>query len=164
MNKMNLGCGPDILDGFVNVDMISAPGVQYWDCRNEVPKKWKGTFDFVLVNHVLCTMNYGDVKLTLQGILEILKPGGRVEIIDVDILKAFHAYQQMRTDLFPVDGKTIDEQLVMHLSGYSTRHSLYTPIYLCQLLIEMGFTSAGNLGMSEYDLRPDESLVVEGVK
>ena len=165
MIKMNLGCGPDIkdaTDGWTNVDTVSRDGVWVHDAREAFPQI--DAFDFVLINHTLCTMTPSDAKKVLENVYTALKPGGRVQVIDVDIDKAINAYKFNQGDLFPVDGRTIDEQFLMHVSGYGTRLSLYNHHYLSLLLKDVGFGDVIWLTESEYDLRPKESLVVEGIK
>ena len=164
-NKINIGCGPDIKEGWVNTDHLTADGVVYWDIlENVIPNNWVEAFDFVLINHVLCTMRPSEATLVLDKALRMLKPGGTLQVIDMDMNKAITAFLYGRRDLFPVGGKTIDEQLLMHVSGYGTRLSLYTHTYLTDLLYEVGYSKAYAVDRSEHDLRPDESLIVEATK
>jgi len=168
LNKLNLGCGPDVISGWTNVDIVKTdPSVEYWDAvLNVVPENWKNKFDFILINHVLCTMPYNSVRVVLRKVMEMLKDGGRVQIIDVNLRKAIEDWRLNDCENIPITGGTPDWKLCMHLSGYSTRLSLFTPNVLYTLLKEAGF-SEGNIwdaGDSEYDLRPLESLVVEATK
>lgn len=164
MKKMNLGCGPDLLEGWDNVDIErSSTEVMAWDCRVNIPEM-ADRYDFVLVNHVLCTMNHSDVDKALSNIYEILKPGGKVQIIDLDLMLAFGYYGNGEEDMIPASGQSLDERFVNHLSGFGTRKSLYTSHFLMELLGRHGFSHVNNLGYSEYDLRPNESLIVEATK
>lgn len=161
--KMNLGCGPDLLEGFDNVDIDRQDAsVMAWDAR--VPLNIEPRYDFILVNHVLCTMNHADVDKVLDNLYEILKPGGKVQIIDLDLILAFAYYEQGAMDMIPASGESLDEKFVNHLSGFGTRKSLYTSHYLMELLGRHGFKNVNNLGRSEYDLRPNESVIVEATK
>lgn len=173
VKKMNLGCGFDIKDGWLNVDNhhIDTRGniirdFALWDIKNDfVPDDWLKAFDFILINHVICTMRPDDANLAIHKAKLMLKPGGKLQIIDMDMRKAIDAFQNNRSELLPVRGDTIDEQFLMHVSGYGTRLSLYTEAYLTQLLKEAhGFSSVAVVRDSEYDLRPDESLTVEATK
>lgn len=164
---MNLGCGPDILEGFVNVDNHVAKGIEYWDMiENVVPGNWENHFDFILVNHVLCTMDYNSVRIALKKIEKMLKDDGRVQIIDVDLRKAIEDWDKNEARNIPIDdGDDVpDWKLCMHLSGYSTRKSLYTPPVMMKFLSQAGFHSMFNLPYSKYDTRPTESLVIEATK
>ena len=35
--RINVGCGPHPLRGWVNVDIVKAPGIVCWDCRRSLP-------------------------------------------------------------------------------------------------------------------------------
>lgn len=168
MKRMNLGCGPDIKDGWLNVDSEYTPKyekdkMEIWDARGG--PQWNYTdFDFILVNHVLCTMDRADVDKVISNLFEMLKLGGKVQIIDMDLILAFAYYEQGAMDMIPASGETLDENFVNHISGFGTRKSLYTGPFLSELLQKHGFKDIEILGFSEYDLRPNESLVVEATK
>lgn len=163
--KLNLGCGPDILEGFVNVDIRAAKGIEYWDSvKNVVPGNWENKFDFILINHMLCTMNNEAVRTTLKKVHSMLVDGGKVQVIDVDIRSAFNAYNTGQDFLLPIGEGDIDDKLCLHLSGYGTRLSLFTPKRLSSLLEEAGFSTAVEHLFSEYNHRPHESLIVEATK
>lgn len=166
MKRMNLGCGPDILEGWVNTDKIQfRQGMEWWDATHKVvPKKYINQFDFVLINHVLCTMNPSDVAKVLENVKTVLKDGGKIQVIDMNLLKAIRAYEDRDQSAIPAEGKSIEEKLCNHISGYGTRLSLFTPKTLAQLLINHGFKDLVALGESEYDLRPKESVIMEATK
>lgn len=165
MKMLNLGCGPDTKDGWINSDQFNFSGdVICWNATRKVPKSIGGDYDFVLVNHVLCTMNHADVDKVLDNILDILKPGGKVQIIDLDLLMAFAFYEQGAEDMIPASGDSLDEKFVNHLSGFGTRKSLYTPPFMTELLQRHGFRNITQLAMSEHDLRPNESIIFEAMK
>lgn len=78
--KLNLGCGPDIKPGFVNVDLRDFPGVTKVDLSS-LPWPWKdGEVDEILMLDFLEHFPYRKTVPILQEVWRILKPGGRVEI------------------------------------------------------------------------------------
>lgn len=167
MKRMNLGCANDIKEGWINTDSVYRPEfhdiVEIWDARHSI--YWNYTdFDFILINHVLCTMPYNDVRLVLKNVYEMLKPGGTVQIVDMDMIKAIYAYQNKQENMFPIEGGDIDWKFCMHVSGYSTRPSIFTPALMKHFLIEAGFNKFVIKSSSEYDTRPDESFVIEAIK
>ncbi len=76
----NLGCGKDIQDFMVNVDMNSDdPRVFKADIR-ALPPDWEGQFDTVRAYHCLEHLAYGEVEPTLREWFRVLKPGGILNI------------------------------------------------------------------------------------
>lgn len=167
MKRMNLGCGPDLKEGWTNVDAVYNPEfhgkVEIWDARHGILPMYFD-YDFILVNHMLCTMDHRDVAKVLDNLYEILKPGGRLQVIDMDLIQAFAYYEIGEEMMIPADGQSIDEKLCNHISGFGTRKSLYTVPLMKELLLRHNFKDPQDLAVSEYDLRPHESLVVEAVK
>lgn len=35
--RVNIGCGKNPIEGWINLDLVSYPGVYFWDCRSELP-------------------------------------------------------------------------------------------------------------------------------
>lgn len=81
--KVNVGCGPHPLEGWVNLDIISDPRVDYWDCRKGLPFK-DGAAKLIYTEHFLEHLNYGDELhrflddcfrcLDVKGTLRIVVP------------------------------------------------------------------------------------------
>lgn len=160
--KANIGCGPDIKTDWINIDVVSRENVYQYDIlEQEFADDFKEQFDFVLVNHTLCTMKDSWVHEALVNIYQTMKPGGKIHVIDMDILKVFKSYQEGRIQDIPISEGSIDDRLCLAISGYGTRPSLYTPLRMSKVLVEAGFHGPVVLDDSEYDTRPNESLVVE---
>lgn len=167
MNKMNLGCGFDIKDGWLNTNHFShvpVDGAALLDAREEHPEMIE-KFDFILINHVLCTMIPDDVNKVLRNVKKWLKPDGIVHIIDMDIMSAVALYEDGNND-FPVTSGSIDYNFLMHVSGFGTRLSLFTEKYLAELLSSVGFVKIRSIPEweDEYDTRKKESLRMEATK
>ena len=78
--KLNLGCGPDLKDGYTNVDFRDLPGAQKVDL-SKFPWPWKdGEVDEVLMLDFLEHFPYRKTVPILQEVWRVLKHGGRVEI------------------------------------------------------------------------------------
>lgn len=165
--KMNLGCGFDIKDGWLNANYYShepVEGAWYFDARED-QLDMTDKFDFILINHVFSTLNANDLRLVLANVKKWLKDGGKVHIIDMDITMAIAMYQNGH-DEFPIKDGSIDYNFLMHVSGYGTRLSLFTPKYMAELLSSYGFKDIHPIPASddEYDTRKLESLRFEATK
>jgi len=78
MNKLNLGCGENIKEGWVNLDSAALPGVDVTHDIEKIPFPFKdGEFDEILCRDVLEHVEYIP---TLRELHRILKPGGVLRI------------------------------------------------------------------------------------
>jgi SAM-dependent methyltransferase len=75
--KLNLGSADDLRQGFINVDVVPAPGVEVADLSKPWP--WQdSSIDYVRASHVI--EHLPDKILTMNELWRVLKPGGKVEI------------------------------------------------------------------------------------
>ena len=75
--KLNLGCCDAILPGFVNVDLVPAPGVEPADLR--VPWPWPdSSVEYIRAWDII--EHLPDKILTMNEMYRVLTPGGRTEI------------------------------------------------------------------------------------
>ena len=74
--KLNLGCGPNQLPGWVNVDLHHPNANVHGDVRDI------GFTDVeqVLMSHLLEHLPHRDCGATLQRVRRWMKPGGRIEV------------------------------------------------------------------------------------
>lgn len=163
MNRINIGCGPDIKDGWTNADSHPWEGSVNWDILNPPRVEWVKKFDLALVNHTLCLLGYDEVDVALGNIMEVLVPGGVIEVIDMDVLKAFDNFNRKNKSGFAGLDESFDSMLCKHLVGYG-RKSIYTAQSMKEKLEKAGFKRVYVAQGSADDLRPEESFVVRGVK
>lgn len=77
--KLNLGCGKDIREGYINLDFKKAKGVDIVHNLNEYPYPFKeNTFDEVFCDRVLELLD--NLVRAMEEIHRICKPGARVRI------------------------------------------------------------------------------------
>lgn len=165
MRAFNLGCGPEVFENgyqgyeWRNVDSTyEHPAVEKVDLRYTKPLIGDG-YDLVLVNHVLCTMKPQEVDMFLKNAKELLRPGGSIIVIDVDIMKAFADYFINDGDGLPVQEQDKDFNLCMHLSGFGTRLSLYTEQRMKDVLSIAGFQDMRPID-TPFNTRSKESLAI----
>lgn len=179
MRMANFGCGPDIKESTEDVEWFNFDRVltsenigndhlHLWnmtqDPHGQMEHTWVESFDGGLINHVLCTGNDYSAHQMLINIHRMLRPGGKLIVIDMDLLKVFKSYQDGRPEDIPIEDGSPDAKLCFAISGYGTRLSLYTPERMKEVLTEAGFRIVKQLDSSEYDARPKESLIFEATK
>ena len=80
MKKLNLGCGTDIKDGFVNIDFIRVPGVDLvHDLTSKLPFE-DGEVDFILASDVLEHFPKAKCQRILNDWVRTLKVGGEIHV------------------------------------------------------------------------------------
>ncbi|MCR4285721.1 MAG: class I SAM-dependent methyltransferase [Candidatus Kaiserbacteria bacterium] len=78
LQKLNLGCGTDIMEGWVNLDIASLPGVDVVHNIEDLPLPLAdNSFDEILCNDILEHVDYPPV---LKEMVRILTPGGVIHI------------------------------------------------------------------------------------
>jgi predicted SAM-dependent methyltransferase len=82
--KLNIGCGGNILRGWLNVDFEPSPGAVYLDARNDWPLA-AGAFDAALSEHMIEHISKADGAEMLAKIFRVLKPGGVVRVVTPDL-------------------------------------------------------------------------------
>jgi hypothetical protein len=168
MRRLNLGCGFDVKEGWTNADINpSQKDVEPMDFSIGFPADYYQHFDFILINHVLCTMKSEQAQRVLENAWQMLKPKGQLQVIDMDLLKLFSAYESSNYDLLPIAEGDGNSKLCYAISGYGTRLSHYTPMHLVNCIIlatKNHHYEMYILDNSEYDTRPNESCIVEVTK
>jgi SAM-dependent methyltransferase len=85
---LNLGCGQRIHPDWVNLDLRpSAPGVQEWDLKRELPFP-EASFDVVYHSHVLEHFPHSSGLQFLERCRRVLRPDGiiRVAVPDLEMI------------------------------------------------------------------------------
>lgn len=78
LKKLNLGCGKDIKQGWVNLDIAKLPGVDIVHDINKLPFPFRNEeFDYILCNDILEHVEYIPIMKELH---RIIKTNGILEI------------------------------------------------------------------------------------
>lgn len=79
MKKLNLGCGADVRNGFVNVDRVKLQGVNIVHDLNKFPWPFKDNeIDYILCDQVLEHLN--DIPKCLRELWRISREKGVIQI------------------------------------------------------------------------------------
>lgn len=78
--KLSIGCGRKIEEGFINLDIVELPGVDVVHDLNEYPYPFKdNTFNYILCDSVLEHLN--DIIKPIEELHRISKDGAIIRII-----------------------------------------------------------------------------------
>ena len=97
---VNVACGPQILDGFVNVDLLGPPPRIRWDCRRSLPLADGGAAGIRAEQFVEHLETREELPDFLRDCLRVLEPGGVLRVIVPDAGRYLHAYCQPGLDGF----------------------------------------------------------------
>jgi SAM-dependent methyltransferase len=102
MSKLNLGCGDNILKGYVNIDIVPLLGVDVVHNLNCIPYPFKDNeFDEIYADNVLEHLQ--DIPAIMQELHRIMKPGAKL-IITVPHFTSHDAWAHpQHTRTFAVD-------------------------------------------------------------
>lgn len=136
--KLNLGCGPNKLDGYVGCDIIDHPGVDYVCSVDNLP------FDDESVDEVLCEhiIEHLTVEQFNRSIVEwrrVLKPGGYLVLECPDLLGlckqfvesnefgrycSYKGFWNIHNHIFGHQRGNSEEEKMsqVHKSGYTEEH------------------------------------------
>jgi predicted SAM-dependent methyltransferase len=176
--KLHLGCGPHVVDGWVNVDLAAAPGVLQLDLRGRLPYG-DDAVDAIFHEHLLEHLTKAEGRTLLEECHRILKPGGAMRVGWPDMAKLMRAYALRRRgyrDFLLAHfsdhryGAFWDEILSDWFFDWGHRYA-YTRRHLTRILEDVGFrdvkamrpgSSAAAIAL---DFRRDPTTTfVEGVK
>ena len=82
--RINVGCGPHPLQGWVNVDIIKASEILCWDCRRSLPFEDESAA-FIFAEHFFEHLERPrQTGIFLRECLRCLQPGGIVRLVVPD--------------------------------------------------------------------------------
>ena len=170
---LDLGCGPNIHDDFVNVDYMWRPGIDLcWDIRKGLPFQ-DGTFDGIFSEHCLEHFPLETGLEILREAKRLLKAGGRLRIVIPDAEIYLRVYVDRLNGIseskFPFEAKEQESTYYSALSSvnriyYQDRESLfghrcmYDFALLSKLLDSLGFHEIEKLAFRQ---GRDEKLLID---
>ena len=98
---LNLGCGPNIAPGFINLDYTWRPGLDLcWDLANGLPLP-DGYIEGIYTEHCFEHLPLDLCKRTIAEAFRVLKPGGTFRVVVPDGGLYLDLYQRSKAE--PVD-------------------------------------------------------------
>lgn len=89
---MNLGCGPRILDGFVNIDFFTAPRINYGADLRYPLGICDNAFEGIFSEHTFEHLTYAEAGRLMRECHRILKPGGVLRVAVPDLAIFINSY------------------------------------------------------------------------
>jgi predicted SAM-dependent methyltransferase len=93
--KLNVGCGTDYKDGWINIDNNSDNNIEKldlnWDLRNPLPFS-DDSVDFIFNEHLIEHLTVNEAQVVIKDLVRILKPGGVLRIAMPDLAEAVDQY------------------------------------------------------------------------
>jgi ubiquinone/menaquinone biosynthesis C-methylase UbiE len=78
--KLHLGCGANVLPGWVNTDMEPSPLVDYLDATKRFPFA-DNSFAAAFCEHLIEHMEKAQAQFLLQEVCRVLRPGGLFRVV-----------------------------------------------------------------------------------
>jgi predicted SAM-dependent methyltransferase len=97
--KLHIGCGDNVLDGWLNSNYYPDPShIIHLDATESFPLG-NNEFDYIFSEHMIEHIPYEDGLLMLNECFRILKPDGRIRISTPNLLFLVDLYKPDKSDL-----------------------------------------------------------------
>ncbi|MBI4388561.1 MAG: methyltransferase domain-containing protein [Nitrospinae bacterium] len=80
MKALNLGCGKNLLPGWLNCDSLPVPGAVYLDGSRPLPFP-ANAFDYIFAEHMIEHLPLPSIASLLTDCRRVLKPGGTIRLV-----------------------------------------------------------------------------------
>jgi predicted SAM-dependent methyltransferase len=102
--KLNVGCGTDYKEGWVNIDNNAHENIERldlnWDLRKPLPFE-DNSVDFIFNEHFLEHLTVDEGQAVIKDFMRVLKPGGVVRIATPDLEVTVDKYLNVPIDEDP---------------------------------------------------------------
>src|SRR4029077_10426036 len=114
--KLHLGCGPEVLPGWINVAGVHHPGAAVMRLPSGLRRFADNSMSFVYCSHMVEHIDYPDqVHKLATEIRRILKPGGALRFVVPGIERIIRAYAANDETFF------IEKQAPQHPPSCTTK-------------------------------------------
>lgn len=91
--RLHLGCGPNVLSGWVNMDIEPRPGVVAWDLNRGLPFE-NASVSLIYSEHMIEHLDYPHATMLFQECYRSLAPGGILRVSTPDLGVLVDAYSK----------------------------------------------------------------------
>lgn len=162
--KLHLACGPHLVDGWDNLDILKNKGIIYHDLRKKLPYK-DGTVDAIFHEHFIEHLTKTEAEFFLAECHRVLKPGGIMRVGWPDLKRLLRAYFLKKKAyinyVFPFlefhrYGRDWDELFSDCIFGWEHRYA-YTSSHLQKVILSAGFDEVKVMkaGVSDFNIALD---------
>jgi predicted SAM-dependent methyltransferase len=95
--KFHIGCGPNILDGWLNADLTPEPNAIAIDAASVLPFD-NCSFSHVFSEHFIEHLDYKEATSFASECWRVLVPGGRIRTATPDLRFLIQLYDETKTD------------------------------------------------------------------
>jgi predicted SAM-dependent methyltransferase len=107
--RVNIGCGKNPIQGWINLDVVSHPGVYFWDCRSGLPFS-DAAVAAIYSEHFFEHLDAEtEARALLRECLRCLQPEGILRLVVPDVgayLRAYSGPWELLADMRPLDRTT----------------------------------------------------------
>ena len=175
--RLNWGCGPHPIAGWLNSDMHQLPGVDLCcDIRAGLPLA-TDSIDYAVAHHALQDLAWPDLVPALRQLHRVLRPDGVLRLGLPDLERAIDAYRRGDHAYFHVpdeDARSLGGKLITQIVWYGSVRTPFTFDFVEELLAHARFRRVTRCAFKQtasryreivaLDNRPRESLYVEAEK
>lgn len=97
--KLHIGCGPRILQGWVNLDLEPGPGGVVYDATKPLPYEDQSV-SFIYSEHFIEHLDYHSALAHLKDCFRVLKPAGALRVSTPDLFTLTKAYLEQSTKFY----------------------------------------------------------------
>lgn len=99
IRKLHIGCGCNILNGWLNADLFSSPsGVVYINAADSFPVK-DNTFDYIFSEHMIEHISYSKGLKMLSECYRTLRKNGKIRISTPNLMFLIDFYKENKSKL-----------------------------------------------------------------
>lgn len=162
--RLHLACGPNVVDGWENIDILKGEGIIHHDLRQPLPYK-DNSVDVIFHEHFIEHLTKVEAEAFLKDCHRILKKGGAMRLGWPDLKRLLNAYLLKKKSYmdyvlpFLEDHRyerDWDESFSDLLFDWEHRYA-YTAKHLKRVLEDSGFkiVKIKKQGQSDFDIALD---------